>query len=493
MQTLSKSRYLSGKQCELKLWYECHRKDLASEITDAQQAIFDTGHEVGKLACKQLPEGVLVAHDHTSPELALKQTAQLVVDGALAIFEAAFLHDNVLIRADILERDGNDGWVLHEVKSSTSVKETHHDDVAVQRYVLEGAGIKVLASGVVTLDRDYIFDGHTLDLKRLFKFHDLTDLANDMTEEVVSNLALFNEIITRPDAPNIEPGEHCSNPYVCPYLAHCTHDIPVAEFPISEIPRLSAAKKQELTEDGIMDISEIPEDYPLTNNQQRVRQAVATGKEFISPELPDAIAGIEYPVYYLDFEATVPAIPRYEQTRAYDAVPFQFSLHVENENREIIHREFLHSDASDPRPALARALIEELGDSGTICVYSGYEKRTINDLMKRLPEHEAALQKLVNRLWDLNRVISNHYYHPEFHGSLSIKKVLPVLVSDLSYAVLGIQDGSAAARLYLEAIDSDDNEFKEKTFSELREYCGLDTFAMVKLKASLAGKVNNHK
>ena len=50
-QTLSKSRYISGCQCPLKLWYDCYRKELAADITDQQQAIFDVGHMVGRLAC----------------------------------------------------------------------------------------------------------------------------------------------------------------------------------------------------------------------------------------------------------------------------------------------------------------------------------------------------------------------------------------------------------------------------------------------------------
>ena len=222
MKRLSKSRYISGKQCHLKLWYDCDRRDLKSEITDAQQAIFDTGHAVGILACERFPGGVLVEQDYTQPDAALAKTHQLLAKPMPAIFEAAFLHDNVLIRADILQRLGSGDWVLQEVKSSTGVKETHYDDVAVQHYVLKGAGIDISSCGIVTLNRDYIYDGITLDLDNLFTFHDLTEDAVDMADEVAANLVTFNSIISSQNAPVVEPGEHCTDPYECPYLAHCT-------------------------------------------------------------------------------------------------------------------------------------------------------------------------------------------------------------------------------------------------------------------------------
>ena len=485
-QTLSKSRYISGCQCPLKLWYDCYRKELAADIKDQQQAIFDVGHMVGRLACKRLPGGVLVEYDHTGTEQALRLTQQLVADPAVpAIFEAAFLHDNVLIRTDMLERKDNNSWVLHEVKSSTHVKPVYEADVAVQHHVLKGAGMNVQASGLVTLDRGYVYDGERLDYDRLFKFHDLTDISVDLEENVATNITQFNMLISTDIEPHVEAGDHCYNPYECRYLAHCTRDCVTTEYPVTELPRISKPKLQDLEQMGIADIRDVPADFPLTDKQRRVWQTVVNDREYVSEDLADELATVEFPVYYLDFEACNPAIPRYRGTRPFDAVPFQFSVHIEQQDGDVQHVEFLHTDNDDPREHLAEAMIDSLGDKGTICVYSGYERRTINDLIAHLPACADRLQALLDRLWDLNKVISDHYYHPEFHGSLSIKKVLPVLVPELSYSELEIQEGGAAARLYLEALDSEDDVFKNGIFTALREYCGLDTLAMLKLRAAL--------
>jgi hypothetical protein len=489
--TLSKSRYLSGCQCPLKLWYDCYRKELAAEITEEQQAIFDAGHMVGRLACKRMPGGVLIEHDYIRPERALHLTEQLLADPTVpAIFEAAFLHNNVLIRTDILERKENNTWVLHEVKSSTHVKSVYEADVAVQHHVLRSTGLVLQASGLVTLNRGYVYDGAVLDYDLLFKFHDLTDISLDLEEKVATNIAQFNALISTDTEPVVEPGDHCFAPYECRYLAHCTRDYITTDYPVTELPRISKSKLSDLEQMEITDISDIPEDFPLTDNQRRVWQAVVSNREYVSENLANELAAIEYPIYYLDFEACNPAIPRYKGTRPFDAVPFQFSVHIEEEDGGIEHVEFLHTENSDPRENLAAALISTLGDKGTICVYSGYEKRTINDLIAHLPTCADRLQALIGRLWDLNRIISYHYYHPGFHGSLSIKKVLPVLVPELSYKKLDIQEGGAAARLYLVALDSDDAAFKNEIFTALKEYCGLDTFAMLKLNASLSDRAN---
>ena len=110
---LSKSRYISGTQCHLRLWYDTHRRDLATAPGEALQAVFETGHEVGEAACGRFPGGHLVTHDHRHVRQALEETRQVIEAGvAPAVFEAAFEHKRVLIRADVIERLLGGGWRL---------------------------------------------------------------------------------------------------------------------------------------------------------------------------------------------------------------------------------------------------------------------------------------------------------------------------------------------------------------------------------------------
>ena len=68
-------------------------------------------------------------------------------------------------------------------------------------------------------------------------------------------------------------------------------------------------------------------------------------------------------------------------------------------------------------------------------------------------------------------------------GSWSIKNVLPTVAPDLSYQDLDeIQDGMAASKAYLEAINPATPEARRAELKqELLDYCRLDTEAMVRL------------
>ncbi|MBW2285546.1 MAG: DUF2779 domain-containing protein, partial [Deltaproteobacteria bacterium] len=121
---LSKSRFLAGLQCELRLWHTCYNRDLAGEVSPVQQYIFDMGHRVGELATRLYPKGVLIEEDYLHHREAVLHTRSAMEDASIkAIFEAAFLEDGVRIRVDILERLPSGEWNLIEVKSSTSTKD----------------------------------------------------------------------------------------------------------------------------------------------------------------------------------------------------------------------------------------------------------------------------------------------------------------------------------------------------------------------------------
>jgi hypothetical protein len=466
---------------------------LASPTDAATQAIFDTGHEVGLLARERYPGGVGIDWDHLHREEAVEATREALSDPAVsAIYEAAFEYRDVLVRVDILQR-ADDGWTLIEVKSSTRVKEVHWPDVAVQLWVLRGAGINVIRAGVLTLNRDYVYDGKHLDLDQLFVFRDLTELADTTQEEIGGQVGGFHAMLAGA-RPEIAPGPHCFTPYDCGYYEYCTRDMRFPEYPLTDLPSFYAKRRAELEAGGISDVREVPEDVPLSALQAVARQCVIRGEDRIHGDLASALANIDYPVYHLDFETVGPAIPRYAGTRPYGTVPFQFSVHTELADGSVGHAEYLHPDATDPREPLALALLDALGEAGSICVYTSYERGVIRDLAQQFPRLAPRLEALLERIWDLHPVIKKNYYHPEFHGSFSIKKVLPAVVPDMRYEDLEISDGGMASISYEQALRTiDDDAERKRIFSALRAYCAQDTLAMVKLRAVLkerAGRIS---
>jgi hypothetical protein len=166
-------------------------------------------------------------------------------------------------------------------------------------------------------------------------------------------------------------------------------------------------------------------------------------------------------------------------------------VHIEYRNGSLAHREYLHEWGGDPCRPLSEALIEALGCRGSICVYTKYEVTVIRKLAEDLPDLVEPLNRLLDRLWDLHPVIRGHYYHPDFHGSFSIKSVLPVLVPDLGYGELAIQDGQTAAVTYEHSLDVDDPEDRQRAYAALRKYCGFDTEAMVRLREALRRKADD--
>ena len=482
---LSKSTYLNGKQCQLRLWHRFHAPELAAPASDALQFIFDTGHEVGELACQRHPGGHLVAHDHEHVPEALEETRQAIAAGtAPALFEAAFEHQDVLVRADVLERLPNGGWRLIEVKSSTRLHEVFIQDVAVQLWVLQGAGLDVRDAGVLTLNNGYVYDGVRLDVDALFEFHPVLEAATERLTAIGAEVAAMHAMLAAPAAPAITPGEHCFKPYNCPYYAHCTRNHTWPDHGIKELWRLSPARHEHLQTAGIEEIKDIPDDFPLNALHQTIRRAVRQRRIQIHDSLGSAMAAIEPPVRHLDFETFAPAIPRFAGTRPYGAIPFLFSVHTERDTQPPTHADYLHEGDDDPRPVLTKHLLDALGEEGSICVYSSFERQMLRSLAAAVPHRAAALAALETRLFDLLVVVRNHCYHPDFRGSFSLKAVLPALVPKLGYDELAVADGYSAAALFQRALASDAAQ-RRQTFADLRAYCSRDTLATLELRKAL--------
>lgn len=482
---LSKSKFLSGLQCHKRLYLGIHSPELASEPDEQTQAILDMGTEVGELARKRFPGGVLVEADHRHPTEALRRTAELLQDPTVpAIFEGAFEFERVLVRVDIVVRvgspqDGADTWRLIEVKSSTRVKDVHLDDLAIQTHVLTGAGVALAGLCLMHINTQYLYSGGELDLEQLFVLQDLTAGAAGRLSEVPARLAEMKEMLTAPKPPVIEPDGHCHTPYDCPFWDHCTKDKPTRW-----IYHLPGGERtfQQLVKKGIETIDEIPAGFRLSVFQRRMKDNV----EWVGPGLKAALQTVHYPVHHVDFETFMLAIPEFPMTRPYQVIPTQWSNHIETEDGQVVHHEYLCMDHKDPREELVVKFLESVGAEGTICVYSGYERSILERLAEALPTLKRDLERVMARLWDLFIIIRDHYYHPAFEGSFSIKSVLPAVVPALGYGDLEIQEGRLAAFQYYRMV-FEETDWVEKTRirDALLRYCARDTLGMLELRKAL--------
>jgi hypothetical protein len=483
---LSKSRFISGLQCSKRLYLETFHRDLASPPTPSQKRIFDTGHAVGERACTQFPEGVLVDGDHTQPERALTHTQELLANNYDTLFEPAFLFDGIFVRVDILQRRTDDTWNIIEVKSVTKVSETHIADAAVQTYVVENSGLSVSGIYIMHLSRSCRYP----DLDNLFEIEEITHEALSRWPELHPKVAEFHQILSQDSAPDIPIGRHCIKPYECPFKDYCWQH--VKEPSIFSIPRISAQKIEALTSKGIYSLYDIPEDFPLSANQRRYAGLFHHHMpQILWPAIRDELDALSYPLYFLDFETQMDAIPRLEGLRPFDQYAFQYSLHILQENGELSHSEYLHTDDTDPRVPLAEQLSRDIGPEGTIIAFNdSFERRVIKDLPFVAPEYRAQLRGMLERFFDLMKIFRDYYFHPDFRGSNSIKAILPVLVPDLSYKDLNVQNGGAAQAAWEQLLAEEDRSKRLELAQGLKAYCHLDTLAMVRLYQYLAERVS---
>jgi hypothetical protein len=122
---------------------------------------------------------VVVPFDGMTKDEQLAKTREEIDRGTKAIYEASFSHDDVFVKADIIVR--NRGyWDLYEVKSSTSVKEHHWDDVAIQYYVLSGCGLPI--------NNGYVRDGDIVP-EELFVLQDITGIVKEKQASIPDTLA----------------------------------------------------------------------------------------------------------------------------------------------------------------------------------------------------------------------------------------------------------------------------------------------------------------
>ena len=329
-QAISKSKYMAGVQCLKRLYWQVHEPELGGVPDAAAVAIMEQGREVGKLARQLFAGGVEVPF--CDPEQAIRITRELIANPDVpAIFEAAFENGGVFVRVDILHRRRDGRWRLIEVKSTADLKEQHLDDVAIQHRVVSRSGLDLASSCLAHVNRNYVFQGGSIDVWRFFKIRNLTRQVERLLPKLTFLLRSELRVLVMPMAPQIPPGSHCTSPVTCEFFNRCNPPRP--DDHIGYLPRLHASAAEELEGMGVESISDIPDDFPLSERQRRACTCVQTGEPWFSAELGKELETLKYPLYFMDFESVNPAIPRFWGMRPFDQLPFQWSVHVQQTAR----------------------------------------------------------------------------------------------------------------------------------------------------------------
>lgn len=495
---------MAGLECERRMWLQVHHPRDARPLALAERHRLETGIRFGRDATRLFPGGVLIAQGHDDLPGALAETQRQLRAGAPALFEAAFQHDGVLIRADVLERlpHDRDGWHLVEVKSQTNgggrepaggpnLRKLRKlaPDMAVQLHVLEGAGLRVSRISLGWVNSRYERQGE-LDWRELVAIDDCTELVRRRRLDVPAELAHAMQVLELPELPPADYGKNkCEG---CAFDLRCWGHEP--KDSIIYLPRAKPEQLESLRRQGITRIPQIPKHFALEPAQAAVRAAYEHPDGFVSQprRLEQWLDALDYPLHYLDFESWNPCVPPFDRVRPYAQIPFQYSLHVQAEpGGETTHREYLAEAEGDPRAALAERLLADIGPSGSLVAHHArFEKERIAELAELLPGHHDALRGLLGRFVDTETPFKQHWIvHPGLLGRSSLKVVLPVMTPGLGYDDLAIADGETATIRFGELYEKKITGARaEAVRRDLLEYCRRDTFAMVQLVDGLRAR-----
>ena len=482
---LSKSSYCKCVQCEKILWLSKYKKDDA--VTGNNESVFETGKEVGELAKGLFGDYVDIPFDEKI-NVRIQKTEQLMQDKPNVITEASFIYNNNFCSVDILKND-SDGVEIYEVKSSTKIKDIYVDDAAYQYFVLSNLGLNVKKVAIVYINNEYI-RGNELDIIQLFNIEDITDIAKQKQDEIRANIDIINnymEVHGQDNEPVKDIGTYCFDPYSCAFWEYCTKDLPTPNvFDISGMQKRSKFKKyyegkisfEELESEKINKKYLEQIDFELNNRDPKINKKA----------IEKLLSTLRYPLYFIDYESCQYAIPELEGTKAYQQIPFQYSLHiVKEEGAPIEHKEFL-AEVGDENiiRTFAESMINDMPEDGSVIVYNKTFEATRNkEIGEMYPDLKPEMDRFNNNIVDLMIPFrSRDYYTKEMQGSYSIKYVLPALYPDdpeLDYKELSlIHKGDEASNAFLSLKDKSPEE--QKVIREaLLAYCKLDTLAMVKI------------
>jgi len=337
---LSKTRFQYAMICRKRAWLDAHRRELGRPPDRALRLRLADGHRIGRIARELWPGGVLVTEPSARHARAAARTSLLIEDPSVsAIFEGAFAHDGLRIRADVLARHES-SFELIEVKSSARPRDEHILDLAIQAHVIDASGLELASASLLHVNPEYVWQGGALDPSDLFVRVDLTEDVFRRLPEVRERERDFRAVLSAPEPPAIAMGPQCHKHDACPFLDVCRRE---AGVPASSSP------------DG------------------SVRSAAIL--------VPPLTTGT--PISLLDVEAFSTALPRIPGSSPHERVPFLWSLRIVRPDGSIEDRQGLPPFDRDPRPAFAASLAADLPTEGPVVYASEAVPRAIEALAAR--------------------------------------------------------------------------------------------------------------
>ena len=460
---LTKTNYLQFLKCPKSLWILKHKPHLYPKSTTSkyEEKLAAEGYQVQKLVEQYLLQGE---------------------DTNKYSFEKPYQTDEGLYAmADIISRNEDGSVNVYEVKSTGSIYKEHLIDATFQTITIEKSGTPVKSIYVVHLNKDYVRDDE-LNVGEMMVFSEVTaevhELINDTTARVEIALKILNQPVideTSCSCLELSKSHHCES------FDYFNPKIPKPS--IYNLPRIHKNKILKFSSEGRYNLNEIDEDE-VSGNQLNVLRAAKTNTAVIDNEvIKKFYEEVEYPVYFLDYETYSSAIPFVKGAKPHSHIPFQYSLHVKQgiDDEAMQHFEYLANNTELPIK-MVESMEKLIGTKGSIVTWHKSFENTRNKEMGILYPHKADfLTNISDRTIDLEDIFKGGYVDIAFGGSTSIKKVLPVIVPELTYEGMEVANGTDAMEAFIRMLEMPNGSEKEKLRKDMLAYCELDTLAMVRI------------
>ena len=498
---LDKTNIKDGVQCIKKLWFNFHEP-----IKIRDNAEFHKGDRFGLIVRKNYGNGLDLSDNFNIKDVVSKTKEALKSKNTNVIYEGAFIFENTLVRTDVLIKN-KDGWDLLEAKATTKIEEKKNVlkteyllDLSIQTFILKKCGVNLKKIKLIYINKEFIYNGDN-------KYSDLTleEIVTDemplKEKEVPNYIKLLEPLINKKNSsPNIEMGSHCKKPHKCSYENNCKDLLPKIDIvPYTILPYVSVDKKitEYFKNKKSKDLQDVPEELLFKNRKgyaenfyKIIKEAHKKNKPWFSENLKNIFKDYTWPYYFIDFETAMQGVPIIKGTQPSYPLPFQWSVHKWDSIKEEIQlkeaKSFLDFEDQNIERNFIESLLDATANKGTVFAHSAsVEISVLQKLLKKenLKDLSDKIIKLINRVVDTKKIVTENFYSPLMNGSSSIKEVVKSIPGDIVYdkddSIAGGADAMLAWFIYTDPKTS--KEEKKKLKENLIKYCSKDTFAIYHL------------
>ena len=498
---LNKTNIKDGVQCIKKLWFNFHEP-----IKIRDSAEFHKGDRFGLIVRKNYGDGLDLSGNFNIKEVVSKTEEALKSKNINVIYEGAFIFKKTLVRTDVLIKN-KDGWDLLEAKATTSIEEKKDIlkteyllDLSIQTFILKKSGVNLKNIKLIYINKEFIYNGDN-------KYSDLTleEIVTDeiplKEKEVPNYIKMLEPLINKKNSsPNIEMGPHCKKPHKCNYENNCKDLLPKIDIvPYTILPYVSVDKKitEYFKNKKNKDLQDVPEEFLFKNRKgyaenfyKIIKEAHKKNKPWFSENLKNIFKDYTWPYYFIDFETAMQGVPIIKGTQPSYPLPFQWSVHKWDSIKEEIQlkeaKSFLDFEDQNIERNFIESLLDATANKGTVFAHSAsVEISVLQKLLKKenLKDLSDKIIKLINRVVDTKKIVTENFYSPLMNGSSSIKEVVKSIPGDIVYdkddSIAGGADAMLAWFIYTDPKTS--KEEKKKLKENLIKYCSKDTFAIYHL------------